>query len=198
MYEEPLDTFFLVLSISLSSVLVDIAVNEGFSWRNQMRSRTDCSFVAVILLMAVSLLFWLLSSKKMEHLDKFLNDHQLEVLALVVALAAYVSSVKQKLYETIRSPLATYVGGRDAPPGSNFAGHVKRDKNEYEPYINRLDIADGLLVTTGVLTVIRIALSVTSGNELDAPTLLSLGIIVLLVVIILYFAILHICQLRRR
>ncbi|MDP3596833.1 MAG: hypothetical protein Q8S75_07575, partial [Nitrospirota bacterium] len=61
---------------------------------------TQSILAAVMISIAVFLVFWIWAFSDYANLQAFVKDQQFPLLALVVALGAYTSSVEQKLRET--------------------------------------------------------------------------------------------------
>lgn len=113
-------------------------------------------------------------------LTSLFQNNQIALLAMVIALAAYTSSVSQKLRETIAEAKKS-----NLPPNypANYAVHVQNLLGAQQ--------ADITLALTGITLIFRIA-AWSFGYRYECIDIIIIG---LLAWIILYFVVLHGIQL---
>ncbi|MDP1768058.1 MAG: hypothetical protein Q8L74_04545 [Nitrospirota bacterium] len=141
---------------------------------------TQSILAAVMISIAVFLVFWIWAFSDYANLQAFVKDQQFPLLALVVALGAYTSSVEQKLRET-----ATQRKKLSLPA------------TDLEEDLKRLYVVDGLLMLTGVTVMFRIIWWIHSPKDVSPSPLIDCLMLGMLAVSILYFAWLHILQWKK-
>lgn len=140
--------------------------------------------VAIALFTLLSGILYFLLVGNGENLLAFFKEQQLSLLAMVVALAAYTSSVEQKLREAAKTLAARW------DTRTNQVKHEPPSTISHIDKLHAVTVADVILVVAGILILARIIWYVhvpSAGSRL----VLDKAIIEVLGVAILYFAYLH-------
>lgn len=181
------ELYTALLGISLLAIVFDLAIKEA-PVAHQPSAPKDRMvqhiIVAIALFALLSGILFFLPVGNGENLLAFFKEQQLSLLALVVALAAYTSSVGQKLREAAKTPAARW----DA--GTKQVTHEAPSTTSHIDNLHAVTVADVILVVAGILILARIIWYVhvpSSGSRL----VLDKAIIEVLGVAILYFAYLH-------
>lgn len=181
------ELYTALLGVSLLAVVFDLAIKEApvahrLSVPKDRMVQHIIVAIALFAFLSGSLFFLPIGNG--ETLLTFFKEQQLSLLALVVALAAYTSSVGQKLRETAKTPAVRW------DVDTNQITHEAPSTVSHIDNLHAVTVADVILVVAGILILVRIIWYVhvpSAGLRL----VLDKAIIEVLGVAIFYFAYLH-------